>query len=574
MRTTELPPAHASAAAHFDTRFARLLVIVNGGVPLSLLAWDAYHHSLGANAVNFAIHTTGLLGLIFLLLSLTVTPVRLLTGLNPIISVRRALGLYAFFYLCIHFAIFFVFDRATSASSTVHEILVRRYLQLGTLGLCLLVPLAVTSTDAMVLRLGARRWKRLHRLVYVAAALGAVHYYLLVKADVRQPLVFAALLALLLGFRGVAYLQHRQEARLAVGASARKRRFWSGELVVTRVKDETPDVRTFRLGAVGGGPLPFAHQPGQYLNLALALDGRRVNRSYTIASPPTRAGHCEVTIKRGMAGGASGYLHDTLREGSLLKVSAPSGRFVFDGTESDAVSLIAGGVGITPLMAIVRHLTDRSWRGRITLVFSVRDRSDIIFSEELADLARRFPNLHVHVTLSGKVDPSWQGARGRISRELLAKTLPDVSRVPVYLCGPEPMMVEVRSLLAQLGVREEQIRTEAFVSLPATPDTPESAVDEVAQAGLPDGALPIVSFQRSMKSAELDAGKTILEAAEDADVPIGFECRSGICGQCKTKLVSGRVTMEVQDALSPRDRSKGLILACQARAVRDVVVDA
>jgi glycine betaine catabolism B len=188
-----------------DIHFAKLLVLVNCAVPATLLGWDAWHHKLGANPVNCAILTTGLMALIFLMLTLAVTPLRKITGLNWLISFRRMLGLYAFFYVCAHFLIFFSLDRGFSASSTLHEIIKRKYLWLGITGLLVMVPLAVTSTNAMIKRLGGKRWRTLHRLAYVAAVAGVIHYYMQVKADVRQPLAFATVLAILLGYRVVAY---------------------------------------------------------------------------------------------------------------------------------------------------------------------------------------------------------------------------------------------------------------------------------------------------------------------------------------------------------------------------------
>lgn len=203
-----------------DIRFAKLLVLVNCAVPATLLGWDAWHHKLGANPVNFAILTTGLMALIFLMLTLAVTPLRKITGLNWLISFRRMLGLYAFFYACAHFLIFFGLDRAFSVSSTLHEIIKRKYLWLGITGLLVMVPLAVTSTNAMIKRLGGKRWRTLHRLAYVAAVAGVIHYYMQVKADVRQPLVFAAVLAILLGYRLMVYL-HRSKPAPVTTAAAR-----------------------------------------------------------------------------------------------------------------------------------------------------------------------------------------------------------------------------------------------------------------------------------------------------------------------------------------------------------------
>jgi sulfoxide reductase heme-binding subunit YedZ len=176
-------------------------VLVNGAVPMALLGWDALHHQLGANPVNFAILTTGMCALVFLVLTLLVTPLRKISGWNWLIFSRRTLGLYAFFYALLHFLIFFFQDRQGSVSSTLSEMVKRKYLMVGITGLLVMVPLAVTSTNAMIKRLGGKRWRALHRLAYVAALAGVIHYYMQVKKDVRQPLVFAAVLAVLLGYR-------------------------------------------------------------------------------------------------------------------------------------------------------------------------------------------------------------------------------------------------------------------------------------------------------------------------------------------------------------------------------------
>jgi DMSO/TMAO reductase YedYZ heme-binding membrane subunit len=193
-----------------NLRFAKKLVLLNAFVPAALLAWDAWHHQLGANPVNFAILTTGLLALIFLLLTLLVTPLRQISGWNWLIFSRRTLGLYAFFYASLHFLIFFFKDRQGSVSSTLDEMVKRKFLIVGSLGLFVMIPLAVTSTNAMIKRLGGKRWRALHRLAYVAAIAGVIHYYMQVKADVRQPLVFAAVLTVLLGWRVMEYWRKRK----------------------------------------------------------------------------------------------------------------------------------------------------------------------------------------------------------------------------------------------------------------------------------------------------------------------------------------------------------------------------
>src|SRR5579859_3806743 len=201
-----------------DIRFIKLLILVNGAVPLALLIWDQSHNKLGANPQNFLILTTGMMTLIFLTLTMAVTPMRKITGLNWLIQFRRMLGLYAFFYGCLHFLCFFSLDRAFSVASTLTEMTKRKYLIVGGTALLAMVPLAVTSTNAMIKRLGGKRWRALHRLAYVAAIAGVVHYYMQVKADVRQPLAFAAALTILLGYRLTVHLRRPKATPAATSA--------------------------------------------------------------------------------------------------------------------------------------------------------------------------------------------------------------------------------------------------------------------------------------------------------------------------------------------------------------------
>jgi ferredoxin-NADP reductase/DMSO/TMAO reductase YedYZ heme-binding membrane subunit len=606
----------ARSVPTFDASFARWFAGLCGLVPLAILIWDALHDRLGVNGVNYAIRTTGLLGLVFLMLTLVVTPLRKLTGWPVLIAARRNLGLLGFGYIALHFVIYFWWDREHDVGSTLHEIVARQYLWFGFGALLLMLPLAVTSTDAMVARLGAKRWKRLHRLIYLIVPAGVLHYYLLVKADTRQPRAFAFVLVGLLGYRLVAQQVERRRAAARIirrpgpaprptgtasaqaAARATAPRFWSGELKVARVVDETGDVRTFRLVAPDGGPPPFRHQPGQYLTLALTIGGQRLNRSYTIASSPTRGEHVEITVKRLADGRGSPHVHASLVEGARVKVSAPAGRFVFTGGEVARVLLLAGGVGVTPLMAIARYLTDRGWPGHVHFVFSVRTPADVIFADELAELARRHPTFHLCIVATRAGD-DWTGARGRVTAELLHREVPDLARTPVYLCGPEPMMEAMRALLAGEGVPADAIHTEAFVSTPA-PTASDADADADSDAGadadatrddgpailgaaaamiagatrVPSDAPVAIRFRRSGKDGELSADRTVLEAAEDCGVDLPFECRSGVCGQCKTRLIAGEVAMDSADALSAAERRRGVILACQARAVTDLVVDA
>lgn len=184
-----------------DTKFSKVLLFINALVPLSLLFWDLYHKQVGANPLEFVTRTTGMLTLLFLVITIAVTPVRKVTGLNWLVKFRRMLGLYAFFYGSLHLLTYVWFDRFFNFRSMVGDILQRPFIAVGMTAFFLMLPLAITSTNKMVKRLGGKRWVMLHRLVYVAGVGGVLHYWMLVKSDTRLPLTFAFVLLLLLAYR-------------------------------------------------------------------------------------------------------------------------------------------------------------------------------------------------------------------------------------------------------------------------------------------------------------------------------------------------------------------------------------
>lgn len=182
-------------------------------VPLAkaLLALFGVVGSLGANPVEALLNRAGIWGLNLLFLTLAVTPLRQLTGIHALGRLRRMLGLFAFFYLALHFTVYLTLDRAMELDTIVEDVLERPYITLGMLALLALLPLAVTSTDGMRRRL-RRRWQQLHYLIYPIAILGVWHYFWQVKQDVRNPAIYAAVLGLLLGYRLVRTLRRRAQA--------------------------------------------------------------------------------------------------------------------------------------------------------------------------------------------------------------------------------------------------------------------------------------------------------------------------------------------------------------------------
>lgn len=195
-----------------DTRFIKLLIFINSLIPFGLMAWDFWRGNMGTNPLEFVTRTTGALTLVFLLITLSVTPIRKLTGWNWLIKHRRMLGLYAFFYGTLHFLTYLFFDRGFDLVSVLGDIYKRPFIAVGALAFFMMVPLAVTSTNNMIKRLGGKRWAQLHKLTYLVAIGGVLHYYLLVKSDIFYPVVFGVVLAVLLGYRLIAKLPKAKAA--------------------------------------------------------------------------------------------------------------------------------------------------------------------------------------------------------------------------------------------------------------------------------------------------------------------------------------------------------------------------
>jgi sulfoxide reductase heme-binding subunit YedZ len=184
-----------------DIKFVKILIFINALVPLALLLWDAWGGRLGANPQEFALRTSGFLTIIFVLIGLAITPLRKLTGRNELVKFRREIGLFAFFYSLLHFLSYLVFDRELKLASVAADVWQRPFIAIGMAAFLMLIPLAVTSTNAMIKRLGGKRWQQIHKLAYAIAIAGVLHYYLIAKSDVAQPLAFALVLAILLGYR-------------------------------------------------------------------------------------------------------------------------------------------------------------------------------------------------------------------------------------------------------------------------------------------------------------------------------------------------------------------------------------
>lgn len=196
-----------------DTKFTKLVVFVNASVPVAMLLWDAARGNLGANPAEYLTRTSGMLALVFLTLAIAVTPLRRLTGAQWIGAHRKMVGLFGFFYVSVHLLTYVWFDKVFDVPEIVADTFKRPFIFFGMAAFLMLVPLAITSTNGMIKRLGGKNWRLLHRLVFPAALAGAFHYYLLVKADVALPIAFAVAIAVLIVYRLVP--TKRSPAKLA-----------------------------------------------------------------------------------------------------------------------------------------------------------------------------------------------------------------------------------------------------------------------------------------------------------------------------------------------------------------------
>src|SRR5271167_4441252 len=203
------------------SKWTKVVVFAACLVPVALLVWRGLHNDLSADPIAFITRATGDWTLRFLIITLAITPLRKILHLPQLIRFRRMLGLFAFFYVCLHFTTWIWLDHHFVSSELWKDVLKRPYITVGFTGFVLLIPLAITSTAGWIRRLGGKRWQMLHRLIYVTAVLGVIHYYWLVKSDVRKPLEYAFLVGVLLAWRLGDWLIGKRK-KLAAGTVGRR----------------------------------------------------------------------------------------------------------------------------------------------------------------------------------------------------------------------------------------------------------------------------------------------------------------------------------------------------------------
>jgi len=339
----------------------------------------------------------------------------------------------------------------------------------------------------------------------------------------------------------------------------------------------THDVSTFVLEPTT--PRSFTYAPGQYVVLTLNIDGERHQRCYTLSSPPTRPHLLTITVKRTPDGLVSNWLHDNMQRGGRLEVSGPYGEFTLANYPARKYLFLSAGSGITPLMSMTRTLADLAGEADVAFVHSARTPADIVFRHELAALPASGLNLAVTSICEGdSVGEVWTGPRGRLSAGLLGAVVPDIAEREVFMCGPGPYMTAAHNVLMELGVPVEHIHQESFVIEPVA--QPLSVVPDALEAGgssdgvAPEAGAAMIIFAKSGKEVRCDPGVTVLEAATEAGISIRSACGQGLCGTCKSDLVSGSVDMQHAGGIRPREIAAGKFLPCCSYPAGHLVVDA
>lgn len=363
-------------------------------------------------------------------------------------------------------------------------------------------------------------------------------------------------------------------ARVASAAAAPPRGFVQTPILATF--EESPDIKTVRMAR----PESFAFEAGQFVPVRLRVDGKEYVRCYSISSSPNSTGYLEISVKR--QGLVSNALHATARPGAILSIKAPNGAFRYPARDDRPIVLLAAGVGITPLLSMLRHAVHAEPSRPVTLIYGARDERNLAFRSELLMLAARHPQVRIIFALSQQATPT--GALhiypGRIDAELLRTTVPDIAHSIALICGPAKMIADVKALLTAFAVPPSQIRHEVFeAAVAAAAGTKEEAAVSATVAAAGGGATArSTGGSRSSVAAGVQmrclpsdvavpvtAGQSLLEAAESAGVEIPSLCRAGVCGTCRVRVTDGSVDCE-STTLDDSELGQGYVLACVSMA--------
>ena len=331
-------------------------------------------------------------------------------------------------------------------------------------------------------------------------------------------------------------------------------------LLCCAIRDETHDVKTFEFEHYDG--VSVAYLAGQHIAIELYINGRPVRRRYTLSSCPEQPQRVSITVKRLPEGQVSNYLHDHFRPGYILHVRKVEGHFHLDAApELNQVLLLSAGSGITPLLSMLRSMSAQSLDNDVVFFHSARHEDDIIAFKEVKQLAAAHGNCDVQYTLTRQAQPPAGMHSGHITPAMLA-AIPDLTRRQVFLCGPNTFKQHCEQLLIDLGLPAEQFHFESF----------GGATEPCAESTLPEVALQI-RFDNNTTPISANNQASILTQCERAGMPLPCDCRAGICGECKVRLLDGEVRqLPDMGGLSQSEQEAGYILTCSSVPLSDITL--
>jgi len=326
-------------------------------------------------------------------------------------------------------------------------------------------------------------------------------------------------------------------------------------LICTKRIDETADASTFEFKKLDDGL--FEYKAGQFITFEVDVAGELEYRAYSLSSTPSKPESIAITIKRVAGGKVSNYLLDHLQAGFALPAMAAAGDFTIENNQvTPDIVLMSAGSGITPCMSIARWLLDTEKKVSIHFIHSAHNEEDIIMSEALKQLSQQYNNFRLSFLLT----ESNSGA-GRLTANNFAELIGDAIGKTIFTCGPTGYMQAVQVFAVEHGVDMDLFHKESFVAeVVAVPEQDDSGVNY--QAVVPQYA----------KNFTINADKTLLNALEEAGVPIIGACRTGVCGACKCK-VTGTVESSSSTTLTAAQIEQGYVLSCSTKATSDLVVE-
>jgi len=346
------------------------------------------------------------------------------------------------------------------------------------------------------------------------------------------------------------------------------------DLAISKVKEETPSTKTFRLEAADGSKkaLPF-FRAGQYLSIKTSVDGTHITRPYTISSAPndSLAGFYEITLRKKNGGFLSEYAFSNWKEGTRLTASSPCGFFYHERLRDSAdILALAGGSGITPFRSMIKDIVENNKNIRFTLIYGTRTPDDIIFGKELGELAKKAPEkIAVHVVCS-EPDSCWNGPTGFLTAESIRNIAGDLSGKTVFICGPQLMYRMLDTELKAFGLPTKGIRREVMgetADVTVIPGYPKELSSKTFTI--------TVRTKGAKKDIPALAAETVLVALERAKFAPPSQCRSGECGWCRTRLIMGDVFVNPEnDGRRVADAAYGYFHPCSAYPVSDIEIEA